>query len=96
MGVGVDLLHAGGRDVEDEPADVLPVGNPGTTPDGLDGAAHPGVDVGEAGYVPARHLAGLGRQPGAERLVVEALHAALGVVDQHDLAGTEVPLAQRE
>src|SRR5690606_7888286 len=85
-----------GPDVVDGAPDDVAVGQVGGRPHPGDRRPHRGVEVVEAAEGERRPLAGLGLDLVGQRLVVEAVQAAVGVVDDEHLAGAELALRQRE
>ena len=94
--VGLDLAQAVGVDVVDEAAHRVAVGEEGGAADAQDRLAHVGVDVGEGLDRERRRDPGRLLQLGAEAVVGDLLHAAVGVVDQHHLARAQPPLRDRQ
>ncbi len=89
----VDLAQQSGRDVEDEAAQRGGLGDERTVLDAVERLTDVLVDVGERLRGPLRFLADLVLDIALEVVVGEGQHAAVGVMDQHDLGGAEQSLA---
>src|SRR5215469_10030773 len=88
-----DLSELAGRHVEDEPAHVLGVRYERADLDPADRLPHVLVQVGEGLGAPLWLDPGVVLDGPLELVVGEGQHPAVGVVDQHDLAGAEQALA---
>src|SRR5215831_5084146 len=86
------LAQLRGADVVDETAHVLLVRNEGTRLDARDRVAHVLLEVVESFDRPVRLEPRVFLNLPAELLVGEGEHAAVGVVDEHDLLGAQQPL----
>ncbi|MEY2754319.1 MAG: ATP-dependent Clp protease proteolytic subunit [Actinomycetota bacterium] len=96
MGWGSGFVEAAVGDVVDEAADVVLVGDERAVLEPVD--ALPGVDVrvGEALEGPPRLHPDLGLDIGLEGVLGDGLQAAVGVVDEDDLAGPEEALGEHQ
>src|SRR5215471_16115867 len=90
------LVEPARGDVEDESTDGVRVRHERAGLDPGDRLAYVLVQVGEGLGAPGRLDPGVVLDRPLERVVGEREHAAVGVVDQHDLPGAEQPLADRE
>src|SRR5215831_18377544 len=84
-----DLVELAGGYVEDEAADGILVRNERAGLDAGDGLADILLNVAEGLRGPGRLDPGLVLDRALERVIGEREHAAVGVVDQDDLGGTQ-------